>query len=121
MVDTFITVDAANSLLRSMVDQQVSALGVQQRAIEALNAETRDLINKTRDDVNQSLIANKQAAEAHAIEQVGALRAQTDQSVNHIYGNLDEMRSLLLQHDRTRNQELRIRSLWSRSRSSRRK
>ena len=98
MVDTFITVDAANSMLRSMVDQQVTAFGVQQRAIEALNAETRDLINKTRDDVNQSLIANKLA---DAIEHVGALRAQTDQSVNHVDGKLEEMRNLLLQHDRT--------------------
>ena len=92
MADTFITVEAANSMLRSMVDQQVNSFGVQQRAIEALNAETRELINKTRDDVNQSLIANKLAAEAHAIEQVGALRAQTDQSVNHVDGKLEEPR-----------------------------
>ena len=75
--------------------------GAQQRAIEALNTETREIINRTRDDVNQSLMANEQAAEAHAIEQVETLRAQTDQAVNHIDGKLDEMRSLLLQHDRT--------------------
>ena len=101
MAENFITIEAANAELRSLVEEQVNACGAQQRAIEALNTETREIINRTRDDVNQSLMANKQAAEAHAIEQVGALRAQTDQTVNHIDGKLDGMRSLLLQHDRT--------------------
>ena len=53
MAERFITVEASNSMLRSLVEEQVNAFGVQQRAIEALNAETCDLINKTRDDVNQ--------------------------------------------------------------------
>ena len=77
MAEVYIIVDAANALLRSMVDAQINAFGVQQRSIESLNAQTQDVIKKTRDDVNRSLIANKESAENHVVEQVGALRAET--------------------------------------------
>ena len=110
MAQNFITVDAANEMLRSLVTQQAGVFTAQQQTIEGLNAETRSMIvqasasiekqiGQVRDDVNQSLIANKAAAEAHVIEQVGALRAQTEQSVTHVDGKLDEMRDLLLRHD----------------------
>ena len=59
MAETFITVEAANSMLRSMVDQQINAFGVQLRAIEALNAETRELITQTRDGVGARRCGNK--------------------------------------------------------------
>ena len=110
MEQNFITVDAANEMLRSLVTQQAGIFTAQQQTIEGLNAETRSMvlqatasieqqIGQIRDDVNQSLIANKAAAEAHVIEQVGALRAQTERSVTHVDGKVDEMRDLLLRHD----------------------
>ena len=101
MAEVYITVDAANALLRSMVDAQINAFGAQQRSIESLNAETQALINQTREDVHQSLLTNKAAAEAYVVEQVGALRTQTQSSVNHVDSKLEEMRDLLLQHDKT--------------------
>ena len=101
MENNYITVDAANAMLRGLFEEQVNAFGMQQRTIEALNAETRALIDQTRRDVDQSLMTNKQAAEAHANEQIKILRDQTDQAVIHIDGKLDEMRSMLLQHDKT--------------------
>ena len=58
MAEVYIPVDAANELLRNVVDAQINAFGVQQRAIETLNAETRSLIDKTREDVHQSLLTN---------------------------------------------------------------
>ena len=63
MAEVFITVEAANAVLRDMVEAQTAAFGIQQRAIETLNAETRSLIAQTRDDVNRSLIDNKAAAD----------------------------------------------------------
>ena len=110
MEQTFITVEAANEMLRSIVQQQVGAFTAQQQTIESLNTETRSMIvqasaniekqiGQVRDDVNQSLIANKAAAEAHVIEQIGALRIQTERSVTHVDGQLEEMRALLLRHD----------------------
>ena len=59
MAENFILVEAANAVLRSLFEEQVNAFGAQQRAIEALNSETREIINRTRDDVNESLMANK--------------------------------------------------------------
>ena len=52
-----ITVEQANQFIREMVGAQVAALDAQQRSIEALNAE------KTRSEVDRSLIDNKAAAE----------------------------------------------------------
>ena len=95
----FITADAANQVLRDMVQAQIAAFGMQQRGIEDMNAETRSLIDKTRDDVNRSLLVNKAAAEAYVAEQVGALRAQTDNAVTTVDGKLQEIRDLLLSHD----------------------
>ena len=123
MEQTFITVEAANEMLRSMVQQQVGAFTAQQQTIESLNTETRSMIvqasasiekqiGQVRDDVNQSLIANKAAAEAHVIEQIGALRTQTERSVTHVDGPLEEMRALLLLYDMTQ-------SRWSPSRRAR--
>ena len=57
------------------------------------------MIDKTRDDVNRSLLDNKAAAEAYVAEQVGALRAQTDNAVTTVDGKLQEIRDLLLSHD----------------------
>ena len=63
MAEVFITVEAANQVLHEMVQAQVAAFGLQQRGIEQMNAETRSLIDKTRDDVNRSLLDNKAAAD----------------------------------------------------------
>ena len=100
MEQNFITADAENAMLRTMVEQQIGAFTAQQQTIDALNAETRSMIGQVRDDVNKSLMANKLSAEAHVIEQVGALRAQTEQSVTHVDGKLDEIRDLVLRHDK---------------------
>ena len=87
----FITADAANQVRRDMAQAQIAALSMQQRGIEEMNAETCSLIDKTRDDVNRSLTESKAASEAHVLEQVGALRAQTESSVNHVDSKVDEM------------------------------
>ena len=94
MAEVYITVDAANALLRSMVDAQIQAFGAQQRSIETLNAETQELVRQTREEVHRSLLANKESAEAHVVEQVGALRTQTQSSGNHVDSKLEEMRDL---------------------------
>ena len=101
MEQNYITVDAVNAMLRSLVEQQVGVFTAQQQTIEAFNTQTRNMIGQGRDDVNKSLKANKQSAEAYVIEQVGALRAQTEQSVTHVDSKLDEMRDLVLRHDKT--------------------
>ena len=59
MAENYITVEAAKAMLRSLFEEQVNAFGTQQRVIEALNAETREIINRTRDDANRSLMAKK--------------------------------------------------------------
>ena len=121
MADMYITADAANAILRDMVQAQTAEFGAQQQVIVALHAETCGLIAQTRDDVNRSLIDNKAAAEAHVVDQVGALRTQTQDSVNHVDGKLQEMRDLLLQHDRTQNEPgQRIRNSSTSSNSLRR-
>ena len=113
MEQNFITVEAANAVLRSLVTEQAGIFAAQQATIEGLNAETRsmvmqatakteELINKIREDVDQSLKANKASAEAHATEQVGSLRTQTEESVTHVDGKIDEMRDMLLRHDSAR-------------------
>ena len=110
MAQNFITAEAANAVLRSLVTEQAGIFAAQQQTIEGLNVETRGMLEKVtanieqqigqiRDDVNKSLIANKAAAEAHAIEQVGSLRTQAEEAVTHVDGKLEEMRNLLLRHD----------------------
>ena len=54
MEQNYITIDAANAMLRSLVEQQVCVLTAQQQTIEALNTETRNTIGQVRDDVNSS-------------------------------------------------------------------
>ena len=78
-----ITVEQARQLLREMVTIQVAAFDAQQRSIEALNAETRAHVDKTRNDVDKSLIDNKAAAEAYIVREVGAFKAQTETHVGH--------------------------------------
>ena len=70
MEQNYITIDAANAMLRSLVEQQVGVFTAQQQTIEALNTETRNMIGQVRDDVNKSLMTNKQSAEAYVVEQV---------------------------------------------------
>ena len=94
-----ITADSANQVLHDMDQAQIAAFGVQQRGIEQMNAETRSLIDKTRNDVSRLLLDNKADAEVYVIEQVGALRAQTDSAVSAVDGMLQETRDLLLSHD----------------------
>ena len=48
MAEVFITVEAANAVLCDMVEAQTTAFGIQQRAIETLNAETQRMIAQTR-------------------------------------------------------------------------
>ena len=96
-----ITIEQANQFLREMVEALVAAFNAQQRSIETPNAETRSHIDQTRADVDRSLIDNKATAEAYVVQQVGALRAQTVTSVNHVDSKVEEMRNLLLHHDKT--------------------
>ena len=110
-----ITVEQAQQLRREMVGAQVAALDAQQRSIEALNAETRAYIDKTRNDVDKSLIDNKAAAEAYVVQEVGALKTQTETHAGHVESKVEEMRSLLLQHDRTQGESAAESKLLSRS------
>ena len=99
-----ITVEQAQQLLREIVAVQVAALDAQQRNVEALSAETRAYVDKTRNDVDKSLIDNKAAAEAYVVQEVGALKAQTETHVGHVESKVEDMRSRLLQHDRTQDE-----------------
>ena len=99
-----ITVEQGQQLLREMDTVQVAAFDAQQRSIEALNAETRAYVDKTPNDVDKSLIDNKTAAEAYVVQEVGALKAQTESNVGHVESKTEDMRSLLLQHDRTQDE-----------------
>ena len=97
----YITTADANQVLHDMVQAQIAAFDAQQRAMETLHAETRAYVDKTRDDVNKSLLDNKATAEAYIEQEVGALKTQTETHVGHVESKVEEMRSLLLQHDRT--------------------
>ena len=96
----YITAADANQVLHDMVQAQIAAFDAQQRAMETLNAETRAYVDKTRDDVNKSLLDNKATSEAYVVQEVGVLKAQTETHVGHVESKVGEMRSLLLQHDR---------------------
>ena len=97
----YITAAEASQVLRDMVEAQVAAFNAQQRIVEALNAESRAYVDQTHSDVDRSLIDNKTAAEAYVVQRVGARQAQTDVAVNHVDSKVEDMRNLLLQHDRT--------------------
>ena len=94
----------ANRVLHDMVQAQIAAFDGQQRAMETLNAETRAYVDKTRDDVNKSLLDSKANAEAYVVQKFGALKAQTETHVGHLESKVEEMRSLLLQHARTQDE-----------------
>ena len=54
--------------------------------------------------MDKSLIDNKVAAEADVVQEVGALKVQTEIHLGHVESKVEEMRSLLLQHDRTQDE-----------------
>ena len=95
----YITAAEANQVLETMVRAQVGACGAQQRAMETLNAETVAYVNQTRDDVDRSLRENKTSSEACVVQEAGAPQTQTQTHVGHVESKVEEMRSLLLQHD----------------------
>ena len=79
-----ITAEEANRVLETLVQAQVAAFNAQQRAIEVLNAETVAYVNQTRLDVDKSLPENKTSSEAYVLQEVGALKEQTQTHVGHV-------------------------------------
>ena len=61
----YMTAAEANQVLETMVRAHVEAFGLQQSAMETLNAETFAYVNQTRDDVDKSLRENKTSSEAY--------------------------------------------------------
>ena len=66
-IAVYTTAAHANQVLNDMVQAQIAAFDAQQRAMETLNAETRAYVDKTRDDVNKSLLKSKATAEAYVV------------------------------------------------------
>ena len=95
----YITAAEANQVLQTLVSAQTAAFDAQQKAMEALNAETLAYVNKTRDDVDKSLRENKTSSEALINQEIAALKEQTQTHVSHVEGKVEEMRALLLSHD----------------------
>ena len=96
---SFITEAEANRVLQTLVSAQTAAFDAQQKAMQALNQETFDYVNKTREDVDKSLRENKISSEALITREIAALKEQTQTHVSHVEGKVEEMRALLLSHD----------------------
>ena len=118
----YITAAEANQVLDTIVQAQVAAFGAQQIAMEVLNAETVAYVNKTRDDGDKSLCESKTSSEAYVLQEVGALKEKTQTHVGHVESKVEEMRSLVLQHDSAQVEALRrTRNLSTSLRSSQRR
>jgi hypothetical protein len=95
----YISREEAEVVLQSLVTAQTAAFDAQQKRMEALNQETMDFVNKTRDDVDKSLRENKNNGEKYIDQEIKALKEQTQTHVSHVEGKVEEMRALLLSHD----------------------
>ena len=61
--EAYITIASADAVLQRLVETQVDTFTEQQRTIEALNADTRGLIDQRRSDADVSLVRNRAAAD----------------------------------------------------------
>ena len=96
----YITAEEANQVFQNLVAAQTAAFDAQQKKMEALNSETMEFVNKTRNDVDKSLRDNKSTGEQYIDQEIKALKEQTQTHVSHVEGKVEEMRALLLSHDR---------------------
>ena len=55
MAQNFITVEAANAMLRSLVTEQAGIFAAQQQTIEGLNAETRSMVVQATASIEQQI------------------------------------------------------------------